>query len=184
MLDEGEKNMRILTGLVALIGAGTAQAEVVHADPHGFEVRQQVQLVVPANEAMAAFAKVPGWWSKDHTYSGDAANLSLDTRPGGCFCERFPKTGGGIEHLRVTYVKPGEEIVMSGALGPLLGEAVTGVMWVSVERIAGGSQLTLDYRAAGFANGGGDKFARLVDAMLADQMARFRTFAAAGGGRH
>ena len=73
---------------------------------------------------------------------------------------------------------------MTGALGPLLGEAVTGVMRVSVERIAGGSQLTLDYRAAGFANGGGDRFAPMVDAMLADQMKRYRAFAAAGGGRH
>lgn len=176
--------MRSLALFLALIGAGRAQAEVIHADPHGFEVREQVQLVVPAAEAMAAFAKIPGWWSKDHTYSGDAANLSLDARPGGCFCERFPKTGGGIEHLRVTYVKPGEEMVMTGALGPLLGEAVTGVMRVSVERIAGGSQLTLDYRAAGFANGGGNRFAPMVDEMLADQMTRFRTFAAAGGGRH
>ena len=176
--------MRSLALIVALIGAGTAQAEVIHADPHGFEVREQVQLVVPAAEAMAAFAKIPGWWSKDHTYSGDAANLSLDVRPGGCFCERFPKTGGGIEHLRVTYLKPGEEMVMTGALGPLLGEAVTGVMRVSVERIAGGSQLTLDYRAAGFANGGGNRFAPMVDEMLADQMKRYRAFAAAGGGRH
>ena len=176
--------MRSLALIVALIGPGTAQAEVIHADPHGFEVREQVQLVVPAAEAMAAFAKIPGWWSKDHTYSGDAANLSLDVRPGGCFCERFPKTGGGIEHLRVTYLKPGEEMVMTGALGPLLGEAVFGVLRVSVERIAGGSQLTLDYRAAGFANGGGDRFAPIVDEMLADQMTRFRTFAAAGGGRH
>lgn len=176
--------MRSLALIVSLIGAGTAQAEVIHADPHGFEVREQVQLVVPAAEAMAAFAKIPGWWSKDHTYSGDAANLSLDVRPGGCFCERFPKTGGGIEHLRVTYLKPGEEIVMTGALGPLLGEAVTGVMRVSVERIAGGSQLTLDYRAAGFANGGGNRFAPMVDEMLADQMKRYRAFAAAGGGRH
>ena len=175
--------MRILLLVAALFGTGTARAEVIHADPHGFEVREQVQLVVPAAEAIAAFSKIPGWWLKDHTYSGDSANLSLDVRPGGCFCERFPKSGGGIEHLRVTYVKPGQEIIMTGALGPLLGEAVTGVMRVTVEGIAGGSQLTLDYRAAGFGNGGGDKFAPMVDAMLADQMKRYRAFAAAGGGK-
>jgi len=183
MVRAGRKDMRALPAIIALLAAGTARAEVIHADPHGFEVRQQVQLVVPAAEAMAAFARIPGWWSKDHTYSGDAANLSLDARPGGCFCERFPKSGGGIEHLRVAYVKPGQEIIMTGALGPLLGEAVTGVMRVTVEGIAGGAQLTLDYRAAGFANGGGDKFAPMVEAMLADQMKRYRAFAAAGGGK-
>ena len=52
-------------------------------------------------------------------------------------------------------------------------------MDVQVERIAGGSRLTLDYKAAGFANGGADKLAPLVDQVLGDQVARFRKFAAA-----
>ena len=167
---------------LVLLAATPAAAEVVRSDPHGIAVRHTVQLVVPPAEAMAAFVRISGWWSKDHTYSGDSANLSLDARPGGCFCERFPK-GGGVEHLRVTYIKPGEDLVLTGALGPLLAEAVTGVMSVHVEKVAGGSRLTLDYRAAGFVNAGGDKFAPLVDAMLGDQMKRFRAFAASGGGR-
>ena len=48
-----------------------------------------------------------------------AANLSLDAAPGGCFCERLPN-GGGVEHMRVTYVEPGKRIVLTGSLGPLL----------------------------------------------------------------
>lgn len=174
--------MRNLILSLALLAATPAAAEVVHADSHGFEVRQAVQLVIPANEAMTAFARVAGYWPKDHTYSGDSANLSLDARPGGCFCERFPK-GGGIEHLRVTYLDPGTDLILTGALGPLLHEAVNGVMTVHVERIAGGSRLTLIYRAAGFANGGADKFAGQVDAMLADTLKRYRAFAAGGRGR-
>ena len=173
--------MRSIIAAAALLVASSANAEVVSADAHNFVVRESVQLVVPAPEAMAAFAKVSSWWSKDHTYSGDPANLSLDPRPGGCFCERFP-TGGGIEHLRVTYVKPGEDIILTGALGPLLNEAVTGVMSVHVEHIAGGSRVTIEYRAAGFAAGGGEKMADAVDGVLADQAGRFRAFAATGGG--
>lgn len=168
--------------LLALFGATPAAAAVVHADNHGFEVSQSVQLVVPPGEALKAFTNVSAWWSKDHTYSGNAANLSLDARPGGCLCERFAN-GGGIEHLRVTYVEPGQSLIMTGALGPLLREAVTGVMNVHVEKIGGGSRLTIDYRAAGFANGGADKMAGMVDLMLADQAKRFRAYAAAGGGR-
>ena len=38
-------------------------------------------------------------------------------------------------------------------LGPLLYEATAGVMDVKVERIAGGSRVTMNYRAAGFAKG-------------------------------
>jgi len=97
--------------------------------------------------------------------------------PGGCFCERFPK-GGGIEHMRVTYVDPGKRVLLTGALGPLLFEATAGVMDVQVKSSAGGSQLTLDYRAAGFAKGGAEKLAPLVDQVLSEQLKRYRTFAA------
>ena len=47
-------------------------------------------------------------------------------------------------------------------------------MDISVKSAAGGSQLTLDYRAAGFARGGGEKLAAGVDEVLAEQMKRYR----------
>ena len=50
-------------------------------------------------------------------------------------------------------------------------------MDVRVTTIAGGSQLTLDYKVAGFANGGADKLASAVDAVLAEQLKRFRAYA-------
>ena len=160
-----------------MMTATPAAAEVVAASEHGFEVRQVVQVVIPQPAAYDAFTQVSRWWNAEHSYSGDAANLSLALTPGGCFCETLPG-GGGVEHLRLSYVAPGERLVLSGALGPLLHEAVAGVMDVKVERIAGGARVTLNYRAAGFANGGADKLAPLVDQVLGDQMARYRKFAA------
>ena len=168
--------MKYLAGL-AILFAAPASAEVVSASSNGFEVRETVNLVVPPNIAFAAFADMPAWWDPEHTYSGDSANLKLTLTPGGCFCERFPEGGGGIEHMRVTYVEPGKRIILTGALGPLLYEAITGVMDVQVKSTAAGSQLTLDYRAAGFANGGADKMAPLVDGVLAGQMKRLRAYA-------
>jgi hypothetical protein len=79
--------------------------------------------------------------------------------------------------MRVTYIEPGKHVVLTGALGPLLYEAVTGVMDVQVKTIAGGAQLTLDYKAAGFAKGGADKLAPAVDSVLAGQMKRYRAYA-------
>jgi len=163
---------------IALLAASPAAAEVVSASPNGFEVRQTVTLVVPAEVAFASFSDVAAWWDPEHTYSGDSKNLTLNLTPGGCFCERFPKTGGGVEHMRVTYLEPGKRIVFTGALGPLLYEATSGVMNVEVRSAAGGSQLTLDYRAAGFFKGGADKIAPAVDGVLAEQMKRLRTYAA------
>ena len=171
--------MRALIFVAAIMSSAPAAAEVVAASPSGFEVRHTVNLVVKPETAFSAFANVSGWWEGEHTYSGDSANLSLDLRPGGCFCERIPDGGGGIEHMRVTYVEPGKRAVLTGALGPLLYEAVTGVMDVQVKSTAAGSQLTLDYRAAGFANGGADKLAGTVDGVLAAQLKRLRAFATA-----
>ena len=164
-----------LLALFSLTGS-PATAEVVAFSPNGFEVSHTVNLVVKPDVAFSSFANVGAWWDSEHTYSGDAKNLSLELRPGGCYCERIPKGGGGIEHMRVTYVDPGKRVVMTGPLGPLLYEAVAGVMDVQVKSTAAGSQLTLNYRAAGFAKGGADKMAPLVDRVLAEQVKRLRAY--------
>lgn len=170
----------LFIGLLAL--SAPASAAVVSADAHGFEVTNSVNLVIPVNQAYAAFGRLNGWWSDEHSYSGKAANMQLTLRPSGCFCEAIP-TGGGVEHMRVAVVQPNERVVMTGALGPVLYEAATGVMDVRFERIAGGARVTMNYRAAGFAKGNADKMAPIVDAVLADQLKRYRTFAAKGGGK-
>ena len=174
--------MRLFPIALLAAFAAPASAEVISSDPHGFEVQEVVSLVIPQPKAYAAFGQIGQWWNKDHTYSGDAARMSLQLRPGGCLCEPL-EDGGGIEHMRVTYVKPGEQVVLTGSLGPLLYEATTGVMDVRFERIAGGARVTMNYRAAGFAKGNGDKLAPIVDQVLADQMKRFRVFAAGGAPR-
>ena len=168
--------MRYLA-LLAIAVSVPASAEVVSSSSNGFEVREVVPLVVPPDIAWSSFANVSQWWDPDHTYSGKSDNLTLTLQPGGCFCERFPK-GGGIEHMRVTYVEPGKHVVLTGALGPLLYEGAIGVMDVQVKQVAGGAQLTLDYKVAGFANGGADKLAPAVDGVLAAQMIRLRAYAA------
>lgn len=171
--------MRFIVFVAAIALSTPAAAEVVSASSTGFEIRETVPLVVAPETAYLAFTNIGAWWDPKHTYSGDSANLSLALVPGGCFCERIPKSGGGIEHLRVAYLEPGKQIVLTGALGPLLYEAVNGVMKVEIKTIAGGSQLTLDYKASGFAKGGADKLAPAVDEVLSAQMKRLRTYAAA-----
>jgi uncharacterized protein YndB with AHSA1/START domain len=170
--------MRIIAALALLAAATPAAADVVTASSNGFEIRRTVPLVVKPEIAFQAFVSLPSWWSGEHTYSGKSENLRLTPVPGGCFCEQFPE-GGGIEHMRVIYVDPGKRILMTGALGPLLYEATNGVMDVQVKSTAGGSQLTLDYRASGFFNGGAAGLAPIVDKVLADQLRRYRAYATA-----
>jgi len=169
--------MRAVPLIVFSMLATPAAAEVLSSNANGLHVRETIQVVVPTDRAYAAFARLPQWWNKDHTYSGDSANLSLALTMSGCFCEKL-KSGGGVEHMRVAYIDPGKRVVLTGSLGPLLYQATSGVMDVQFERIAGGTKVTMDYRAAGFAEGGAEKLAPLVDSVLADQMTRYRKFAA------
>lgn len=170
----------VFPALLAL--SAPAAADVVSAGPSGFEVANSVSLVIPPAQAYAAFGRLGSWWSDGHSYSGKASNMRLDLRPGGCLCEAIPD-GGGVEHMRVAVVQPGERIVMTGGLGPVLYEAASGVLDVSFERIAGGTKVTMNYRAAGFAKDNADTLAPAVDSVLAQQLKRYRTFAAKGGGK-
>lgn len=173
--------MRIifLAALSATVSTPAA-AELVSSSANGFHVRHQATVSVPPDKAFAAFAAIADWWGKDHTYSGNSANLSLEPRVGGCFCERLDG-GGGVEHLRVAYVDPGKRIVLTGSLGPLLYDATSGSMDVRFEKSATGTIVKLDYRVAGFAAGGADTIAPAVDEVLGVQARNLA--AAAGAGR-
>jgi len=170
--------MRSLLALVvAMAAAAPAHAEVVSSAPNGFHIRHVVTVPVGADSAYSAFAKVERWWNPQHSYSGDASRLSLELTPGGCFCESL--AGGGIEHLRVSYVDKPKRLVLTGALGPLLLQAVAGVMDLKFEAVGEGTKVTMDYKAAGFAAGGADKIAAPVDQVLAEQMSRYAASARA-----
>jgi uncharacterized protein YndB with AHSA1/START domain len=151
--------------------AAPAPAAVTSATDHGFEIRHEVLLAMPPAEAWTRIGRIQDWWSKDHTYSGNAANLRLALVPGGCFCETFPG-GGGIEHLRVTYADPGKRAVLTGGLGPLLYEGVAGALDIQLKPEGAATRVTVTYRAAGFARANGKGLAPLVDQVLGEQVAR------------
>src|SRR3546814_9638594 len=75
------------------------------------------------------------WWSKEHSWSGDAANFWLDSQAGGCFCEKLPDVGSGVgsvQHARVLFSKPNEMLRLSGAFGPLQGEALDATLTIQI----------------------------------------------------
>jgi len=105
---------KILTAvlLLPLLPAALAAA-VVEVTDHGFLVRQEATVAAPPDSVYAALIRVDRWWSPDHTWSGDAANLFLEPRAGGMFGERLPG-GGSVEHLRVVRAEPGRRLVLRG----------------------------------------------------------------------
>ena len=116
-----------IRGLAALIpvlaAAGPAAAEVKSVTANGFEVASTATIAAPPDRVYAALGEVGRWWSPSHTFSRDAANLSMELRAGGCFCERL-KDGGSVQHMRVVYAAPGAGLRLRGGLGPLQVEGV------------------------------------------------------------
>ena len=164
--------MKKLLAIACLMAAAVpAHAEVVSSAPNGFHIRRTVTVPVGPDSAFTAFANVGRWWNPQHSYGGVASRLTMELRPGGCFCERL--IGGGIEHLRVTYVDRPQRLLLTGALGPLLFQAVSGVMDLKFEAAGTGTKVTMDYKVAGFANGGADKLSTPVDKVLGEQMSRY-----------
>lgn len=151
-----------------------ALAEVKSATEAGFEVSAIVTVAASPGQAYAALIAPAKWWSAAHSYSGDAANLSIEPRAGGCFCEKL-KNGGAVEHLRVVYVEPGRMLRLQGGLGPLQGEAAVGTLtWTIAAAPAGGATITQSYVVAGYIRGGTAKLAAPVDAVLAEQLSRLK----------
>jgi len=170
--------LRSLCLSLAIVGVSAPAAEA-QIGPNGFRVTTQVSVSAAPAKVYEALLQVGQWWSPAHTYSGDAANLSLDPRPGGCFCERLPN-GGGVEHLRVLSAAPGETLRMSGALGPLQALGVAGSFTVALKPTAGGTTVELVYAVGGFSDGGFNQLAPAVQGVLAEQMTRLKAFVETG----
>ncbi|MBW8785200.1 MAG: SRPBCC family protein [Novosphingobium sp.] len=157
----------------AALVAAPARAEVAAVSDAGFVVHLTTDVTATPAQAWAALVVPAQWWDGEHTYSGDPANLTLDPHPGGCFCERLPR-GGGVEHMRVLYAAPGKALRLSGALGPLQSEALTGTLTITLTPKAGGTQIAWDYVVGGYMRPKPAAIAPVVDRVLAEQLGRLK----------
>jgi len=156
--------------LMACLFAASAVAEVERAASDSFViVFNQTINATPAG-AYSAVTRVDRWWSSDHTYSGDASNLSLVADAGGCWCERWKD--GSVDHGRVILAMRDKLLRVQTALGPLQGKAVNGVLTFQLKPEQGSTLLTLSYRVNGTAASALDKDAPAVDKVLGEQFAR------------
>ena len=168
----------VAAALVMLLSASAHSAPQV--TPTGFVVKVEVNVNAPAAKVYDALVgQIGSWWNPEHTYSHNSKNLSIDARPGGCFCEKLPD-GGGIEHLRVVYLAPPQIVRFSGALGPLQASGIVGSMTWKLTSGPDNTLIELSYSVGGFIQGGFDKIAPAVESMLNEQLNRLKLFVETG----
>jgi hypothetical protein len=72
--------------------------------------------------------------------------------------------------LLVTFVDPGKTLRMTGGLGPLQGMGLSGALEFRLAPAAGGTTITLFYRAGGYTPDDLAAFAPIVDQVQALQL--------------
>ena len=151
------KPITILAGVMFATTAAPVFAEVVEADNGHFITRNEAVVESDPKETWLALISPARWWSDEHTWSADAANLTLTPQAGGCFCERIPEVQdnnritleGSVEHMRVIQAYPEVALRMSGGLGPLQSEPVTGVLTIALSKVDEGTRIVWEYNVAG-----------------------------------
>ncbi len=158
----------------------TAHAWVADSTNAGFEVRDTTMVSAKPDDVFGALVhRIGEWWDPEHTFSGDARNLSLDPVPGGCFCEKLPD-GGGVRHMTVVYVSPGKALRLNGALGPLQAGGLSGSMTWTLKPQGESTQLAIEYSVGGYFRGGIARLAPVVDGVLRAQLTRLKSYTETG----
>jgi uncharacterized protein YndB with AHSA1/START domain len=172
---------RRLAIMAALAMATATRAEVLDSQAWGFTVRQTRTVAAAPGKVWAALARPAGWWSSDHTFSHDAANLTLDPVAGGAWLERLP-SGGGVRHLTVVFVDPPTTLRLEGALGPMQALGAAGHLTFSLKAGDAGTEVTETYDIGGHAPGPGGlgALSAVVDRVLGEQADRLKSFAETG----
>lgn len=150
-----------------------ATAKLVDQGAVGFTVAHTAQVAATPEDVWKMLRMPQKWWSKAHSWSGDANNFWLDSQAGGCFCEKLPDTGkglGSVQHARILFAKPNEMLRLSGAFGPLQGEALTGTLTIQIKPTPTGAAIRFDYVVGGYMRFKVDEIAPAVDGVIGEQL--------------
>ena len=167
-----------LAGAVFGLTAAPVAAEVVDQAEDHFVTRAVAVVEADTTATWLALISPARWWSSEHTWSADAANLTLTPQAGGCFCERIPEVDepdrftleGSVEHMRVIQAYPEVALRMSGALGPLQSEPVTGILTIAISEVEEGTQIVWEYNVGGPMRYDVGSIARAVDGVMTLQL--------------
>lgn len=168
--------------MVAALALSTPSslADIVDAAPSGFSIVHEVTIDAPRTAAWrAAVYEIGKWWNPDHTISGDAARMSIDPRPQGCFCEAIGEHAG-VVHMTVTFNNPTVLLRLTGGLGPLGLLGVDGNMVWEFFDAGDGTTVKFSYVVGGYRPGGLEELAGPVDYVIGEALQRLKAHVETG----
>jgi len=182
---------RIFVGMAALGSMTAAGAEVTNTADNGFTVQHQTVIANDAEAVWKAMVPPSSYWNSDHSWTGDAKNFYLVPQAGGCFCElirtasgdNIKSSDGSVQHMRVIYAHNNKMLRMSGALGPLQAEAVTGTLTMQLQPRDSSTVVRFTYKVGGYMELPVAQIATAVDGVIGEQLARLSALFGEAGAR-
>lgn len=160
--------------LLAEFMSSPIHAEVVKASPEHYTLEQKKSCDLSPEQIWQKLIVPSSWWHPEHTYSGDAANLSLNIEAGGLWREDWG--GGSVTHGTVLYANENEILRLNAPFGPLQEMAVTVVWTISLEAFEDGADITFTEIANGSPQSGLDAIATAVDYVKTEAINRLCDF--------
>ena len=172
------RTLAIAAGLAATLSP--AQAEVTNTAANGFTVQHQTAIAGDPEAVWKALIAPSRYWNGEHSWSGNAENFYLVPQAGGCFCElirsssddNIKSSEGSVQHMRVIFAHNQKMLRLSGALGPLQGEAVAGTLTMLLQPQGDSTMVRSTYKVGGYMEFPVDQIAPAVDGVIGEQLAR------------
>lgn len=162
----------LLCHAVCAVVAAPASAEIITAAPDHYTLKQEGVSKLPPNALWKRLTTPADWWHPDHTYSGDAAKLSVDPQAGGLWREDW--AGSSVTHGQVLLAKENEQLRLDAPFGPLqeLGVSVVWTITLAPDEQSGGTKVTFSEVANGTSASKLDELAPAVDFVKTEAMTR------------
>ncbi len=124
---------------LAVLAPAAVQSEVLSASDTHFVISLEAGSALSVEALWQRLIHPDSWWSGEHSYSGDAANFTLEPRAGGLWREEWP--GGSVAHGRVLLAQPNKLLRLEAPFGPLQGMGAYTVWTITLEDDEGGSRV-------------------------------------------
>jgi uncharacterized protein YndB with AHSA1/START domain len=176
------KHSALLAAALGCTPAAPLAAEVVETTADRFVTRATASVAATPLATWLALIKPGEWWNSQHSWSGDAKNLTLTPQGGGCFCERIPvgdsgnssAMEGSARHAEVLQAFPMKVLRMRGGFGPLQGEPAEGVLTITLKDVPGGTRILWEYNVGGPMRYKVAEIAPAVDGVMSEQLKRLQ----------
>lgn len=171
---------RAILAIATFCSMTAAHAEVTNTADNGFTVQHQMVIAGDTEAVWKAMIAPSRYWNGDHSWTGNAENFYLVPQAGGCFCELIRTTSadnikssdGSVQHMLVIYAHDNKMLRMSGALGPLQGEAVIGTLTMQLRPQGESTMVRFTYKVGGYMEYPVAEIAPAVDGVIGEQLSR------------